>query len=258
MNLKMVVVVLAAAGIVVLLLLVAQTDTPSNTVPNIPERSVSRDESVTASLPSAYQCEDDVVLSVDFAPSGESLTLTTPAGEDVSLAQRAAASGAQYENLDGNIVLYTQGDEAFLEELGEVSVTGCTATYGDRDRAADKIHNPLIGRSWEWTETVYEDGATVSPDRPYTFIINFADKTRMSALTDCNNLLGTYELGDDQTITFSEMTSTSISCTDSQEDTFQEMLQQTSSWRMVDDQLRLNLQDDGGSIIFAETEVIMQ
>lgn len=256
MNLKMVFVVLSALALVALVVVLIQTEPVSDPLPKDDLQAEANGVSETSTWPIAYECADDVTLEVDFDTSGDSLLLVTPANEEISLSKQTAASGVQYENLDGNIVLHVRDDETFLEEMGQVNVSGCEPVFEDLSNQEGSLHNPLADTSWEWVETVYADETVTTPRRANTFILNFVDQQRMSALTDCNNMMGSYELDTDQTLRFSELASTMMYCEDSQEEEFAGALQATERWRIIDDQLVLSLEDEEGSIIFDATEVI--
>lgn len=69
-----------------------------------------------------YQCSDDRSFQAEYGLEMATLELE---GERVMLPQIPAASGARYS--DGEITLFTRGNEAFIEVGGEIVYQDCVA-----------------------------------------------------------------------------------------------------------------------------------
>ena len=69
-----------------------------------------------------YKCEAGKQLVVQYLDGGKSAMIYFPERE-FRLDPVAAASGARYSN--GRTTLYTQGDEAFLEDAGQRTHADC-------------------------------------------------------------------------------------------------------------------------------------
>jgi membrane-bound inhibitor of C-type lysozyme len=73
----------------------------------------------------AYLCAHDAILAAGFSEGQATVVLDD--GRVFTLEQTASASGVRYANTDDQIVFFTKGDEAFLEENGIATYTGCMA-----------------------------------------------------------------------------------------------------------------------------------
>jgi len=69
-----------------------------------------------------YKCETGKELVVQYLDGGKSAMVYFPERE-FRLDPVVTASGARYSN--GRTTLYTQGDEAFLDEAGQRTHAGC-------------------------------------------------------------------------------------------------------------------------------------
>ena len=104
------------------------------------------------------------------------------------------------------------------------------------------------GTSWEWQFSSFQDGTRV--DAPLgKFIFVFEPNARVSSLTDCNTVSSSY-LGDGELLTFSPFLSTKMFCEKSLEATYLEHLGMVTSFYITDNELRFNLNQDEGVMIF--------
>ena len=213
---------------------------------------------LTSSEDLVFLCADDRTVTLTLAADDTSYTLVTPSGEVVIVREQATPTGERFENLDGNIIWQSSGEQAFLQELGVVTASECVPKEPATTRPNGSTHNQLADTSWEWQGVTYSDGESVTPEQSEFFILNFTNSTGMSALTDCNSIRGTYRLGEQRSIEFANLSSTRMFCEDSQEDVFQEVLQEAESWRRVDDRLELFLAGGVGTSTFAVSDVIVQ
>ena len=114
---------------------------------------------------------------------------------------------------------------------------------------ADPNKMTLGMKTWNWVNTKYSNGTTVTP-KTNKFALTFkADKT-FSATTDCNGVGGEYTVKGNK-ITFTKMMSTLMFCEGSQEQDYSKMLDQVESYMFTSKgELVLNLKLDTGSMIF--------
>ncbi|PSB61352.1 hypothetical protein C7B61_16065 [filamentous cyanobacterium CCP1] len=94
--------------------------------------------------PITFVCDDDMTFQAEFTPEQAELTL-----EDATLIleQIPAASGAQYS--DGQTLLATRGDAAFIEVDGEMLYENCLAQTD-----AAEAEESSVERSAQTVETV--------------------------------------------------------------------------------------------------------
>ncbi|MCI0597760.1 META domain-containing protein [Candidatus Parcubacteria bacterium] len=117
-------------------------------------------------------------------------------------------------------------------------------------RAGEAVDERLTKSSWQWKETVYSNDETVRPKNPAQFQLTLGEDGRFSAMTDCNNLLGTYD-ADGSEVEFEDIASTKKYCEGSQEAAFTTMLSQAQGYLFNSaGHLVLVMRLDSGSIIF--------
>lgn len=117
-------------------------------------------------------------------------------------------------------------------------------------REANTARMKLGTKRWNWVKTVYGDGNEVKPARVNRFTISFQGGQKFSAGTDCNSVAGSY-FTLKRAITFKDLVSTQMFCSNSQEREFVQMLNQTQSYFFTPKgQLIFNLKYKKGSFIF--------
>jgi heat shock protein HslJ len=122
------------------------------------------------------------------------------------------------------------------------------ADSADVEESIDSYQSPLQGSSWIWDGIIDKDGKTTfTPRRPEAYMLQFTD-TRISSRTDCNTIGGIYRV-EGQTIVISEMMSTLMYCEDSDETIYSSSLSTVSTYKEVDDNLYL-IMEDGTSLLF--------
>lgn len=162
-----------------------------------------------------------------------------------------------------DVSLITVGNE--YEVRGEVSEDGSIVPCTSADHflrpapivvdgfegEADPTRMSLTMKSWEWIQSTYKDGRTLSPKKPGVFSITFAGaEKRFSVRTDCNSMGGSYVTGADRALALSEMFSTKMYCEGSQEMEFAQALQEVASYRFTSrGELVLELASGSGSIV---------
>ena len=105
------------------------------------------------------------------------------------------------------------------------------------------VKNELVDKGWMWIGTYNSDGGVEEPEQPSDFVLRFNGDGQFSATTDCNNLMGNYEL-DNGVIKFSQIASTKKAClSDTKEIEFTNMLSKVSKATIEDKTLKLHLSD---------------
>ncbi len=120
----------------------------------------------------------------------------------------------------------------------------------DFEGEADPSRMSLDMKSWVWTKTQMNDGATKTPKKSDAFTLNFTNDGGVSITTDCNRMSGTYKV-DGNTLTFSSLMSTKMYCEGSQEQDFAKALAQVATFFFTSKgELVLELKMDSGSMTF--------
>jgi heat shock protein HslJ len=136
------------------------------------------------------------------------------------------------------IIIYDQ-------ESGELAMVA-----QDFEGEADPAVMTLGMKSWVWKKTLYNNDTSFEPQKFGIFTMTFGDDRRVQIGTDCNRMQGAYNV-DSKQIEFTDIISTRMFCEDSQEQLFEGMLKNVSSYFFTSrGQLILELQFDSGSMIF--------
>ncbi len=114
---------------------------------------------------------------------------------------------------------------------------------------AQKVESPLLGNAWVWQRTEKADGSTVKPDGE-SFVLSFLPTEQYTSSTDCNALSGTFVV-DKEVLSLSPAIATKMYCEGSLETAYTNDLMLTDSFVIDEDLLRLNLNRDNGTMIFA-------
>jgi len=114
---------------------------------------------------------------------------------------------------------------------------------------ADPARMTLTMKEWTWIRTLYNNDTTVVPSEPGAFTLDFGNDGKLAATTDCNRMMGSYT-SEGNTLSFSQLASTRMYCTDSQEDQFAGMLANVASFLFTPKgELVLELKFDSGHIL---------
>lgn len=172
-----------------------------------------------------------------------------------------SGSGAKYESADGKVVFWEHQGDGLLEVDGQTLVPGAklVADTPDQDGLSSSTEatmspaeRALAAHPWLWRETTYTASDPIAPIEPEAFRLTFMDENRFSATTDCNDVMGNYEVGDG-TLALTQMASTKMACPDktTQEEAFTAMLASTTGYALeVDGTLALTLSDKAGIMVF--------
>src|SRR3989344_1155561 len=108
----------------------------------------------------------------------------------------------------------------------------------------------LVAAFFALNSYIYNDGREVVPKKPEAFTLTFGNDGKFSATTDCNSMGGSYTAKND-TISFGEMYSTLMFCTDSQETEFSQLLGNIGGYHFTSrGELIFNLKFDSGTVVF--------
>jgi membrane-bound inhibitor of C-type lysozyme len=110
-------------------------------------RGAERDEDVVEAWVArqvTFVCDDNLTFEVEFTPEQATVLM---ADEALVLSQIPSASGAQYS--DGQTLLATRGDAAFVEVEGEMVYENCLAQAETPEGAERAIEESSVERSQE-------------------------------------------------------------------------------------------------------------
>jgi heat shock protein HslJ len=115
---------------------------------------------------------------------------------------------------------------------------------------SDASKMTLTMKTWNWVNTIYNNGSTTIPKIQDKFKLTFTKPNRFSASTDCNGVGGEYIVTGNK-IVFDKMMSTLMYCDNSQEGEFSKALGEVSSFHFTGKgELVLDLKYDSGSMLF--------
>lgn len=115
---------------------------------------------------------------------------------------------------------------------------------------ADPTRMSLSMKTWEWQESLYNDGRIVTPATPGAFTLRFAEDGSVAVGTDCNNVGGIYLVAGDR-LTFTDMRTTLMYCESSQEADFLKLLEDTIVYHFTSrGELIFDLKFDSGTVRF--------
>ncbi len=121
-------------------------------------------------------------------------------------------------------------------------------------REIQTLPEGVTTHAWQWVETRYRFAGTERPELPEAFGLTWPEPGRVAVQTDCNSMMGSYQLDETGTLQFSEFATTLMYCEGSQEQMFAAMLQAVRGYEHTDDELRLILADQAGYMVFAVRE----
>ena len=161
-----------------------------------------------------------------------------------------SASGARYVNEDEDMVLWNKGDEVTITKGDEDLFFGITKSAN-----ADESNSGLGAYTWVWEETEMNDDTIVKPETAGKFTLTFNEaEGTVGGTTDCNGFGGSYKVGEGKTIDFGDdFFMTQMYCEGSQENEFQNMVKDSTSFMFNDEgDLVLLLKYDSGSVVFSK------
>lgn len=124
------------------------------------------------------------------------------------------------------------------------------ASDGQPDQASVPAVKSLMAKSWQWVSTTESNGTKLVPTNASKFSLSFATDGVFSSTTDCNSVNGKYTVKGD-TILFSNMMSTKMFCSGSQETNYTQILENAQTFKILPDgTLRIDLKFGSGYAIF--------
>ena len=119
--------------------------------------------------------------------------------------------------------------------------TDSTVSVGDNSQNAPaEVNNPLVEKYWKLVELMGEPVAAGESGKE-PFLILKAHENRANGNFGCNTFVGSYELGVENRIKFSQLASTMMMCPNMEiEGKFSEVLKMTDSYYIDGDNLTLN------------------
>jgi|GEM_PF-1812642 len=187
---------------------------------------------------------DDKQFTVQYNEDGSWARVSLD-GAQYELMSVVSASGARYANQDESVVFWEHQREAILEINGETIFEGAKLVENN-DFTMTSTGFSLEGTKWQWQGTEYEDGEIVEPNMPEEFILYFMEEGRFSSKTDCNTVMGTFDIKGDN-LSFGQMASTKMACPDeqTQEELYTAMLIDAKTIEVNDAEDRLDIGIDG-------------
>ncbi len=186
---------------------------------------------VNATTKEYYNEDGSEVVKIEYV--GDLARLNGTNYQDVILRQVVSASGAKYEGANG-LSIWSKGEEVRIETPQQVQFKGIekivavvpeptpeeTPVVESVPEASSTIvTSDLLGKSWILRSAVStaEEDLLTGDLAPFT--LTFTSETAVSGETDCNNFGGEYSVIAG-TLTLTNLVSTLMACTDSQESTF--------------------------------------
>jgi heat shock protein HslJ len=107
----------------------------------------------------------------------------------------------------------------------------------------------LTSKTWTWVSALYNDGREIRPNDPSAFTLTLMGG-KFSATTDCNRMGGIYTLNQSE-ISFSDIFSTKMYCSGSQESDFAKLLESAQIYHFTSNgELVFDLKFDSGTVTF--------
>ncbi len=104
-------------------------------------------------------------------------------------------------------------------------------------------------KQWEWVETINANGSKTYPTESGNFTVNLQAAGVFNATADCNVVGGVYKTTGTNSIEFSEMKGTGLSCSRSNESVFWKIFEDAQSYTFnASSQLVLNLGSNGTAV----------
>lgn len=135
-------------------------------------------------------------------------------------------------------VKYNVGNERIEVVTKDVSVTKAISNVS------------LTTKKWEWVKTQMNNDVLITPKKSGLFTLSFSRNGDINIGTDCNSMGGKYKT-DGSNITFSQMMSTMMYCSDSQEQDFSKAINNVKSYMFTSsNELILEMKMDSGTMLF--------
>ena len=144
-----------------------------------------------------------------------------------------------------------QGDE--LNLLDADGVIAVAAFAQAPVAAAGGSASAVVGKSWAWQGTLYNNDTELKPDDPSVYTLELTEDGQVLVRADCNSLAGEYTLSEDGTIAIELPTDALSDCGEaSPADEFVNDLNNAAIYFLSDGALYIDLKFDTGTMQFAE------
>ncbi len=171
---------------------------------------------------------------------GDSVAQMQSEDENIPFAITVSASGARYENVDRQLILWNKGTELVLYQGEEILFKGRDVTR------VEQLDTEIL-TTWV-LQSVEKDNEGVKFKNSNKFSLTFANG-QVSGTTDCNTLSGTYTFRHG-VVTFGPLVMTKKFCTGSEEKKFTELLSVPYTVAIVTEPFSmLTLSNDTTSIV---------
>lgn len=129
-----------------------------------------------------------------------------------------------------------------------VALTGMLAVGCGGQGKAD--YDALVANGWQLKEIIAVDSSyTILPERPVTVV--FSDSSTVSGFAGCNGFFGTFSTIGQSEIIIEPKGRTMAMCPDIEfEDRFMALLEQVTSYTVLDGKLSLNDTENGMTLLF--------
>lgn len=162
--------------------------------------------------------------------------------DGVELRSAIAASGARYVNEELDLELWNRGDSVTISKSGQQVFAGNQGGLTDSDRLDEDV--------FVWQATTIND-EVIEPVKKDAFTIDF-DGDRVSGTTDCNGFSGSYEVGENNTLSFGPLAMTKMFCEGSQEAEFVAPLADVRSFFFAGSGALVLELEGGGTMLFGK------
>jgi len=191
---------------------------------------------IAANINGEYQGTDTILLGDRIAPQNTSIV------DNKALINYAVRNPGEDFTIQPSLgkSLYLQFDPENLQLIYiEPNFSG----------EADPQRMQLEMQTWNWIRTISEN-EIITPKKEKVFTLSFGDNQMFSATTDCNSILGHYEVVENK-IFFTNVAATMMACENSQEAEFSKIFAKEQSFFFTGKgELIFNLPLDSGSAVF--------
>lgn len=197
-----------------------------------------------------YTCTGNIKIATAFETgNSDILELSLPDSGPMLLSRADSTTGSKFESSTG-IIFWEKDGTAFVEKNDEGLYEDCKVITNISEAETEVVATPVINElnnsQWLWIETTDEAGTSLKPNQPDDFVLTFAEANRFSANTDCNNIGGSFVVGEGGALVFSEIVATEMACEgETREQAFVEQLGAVVSYSVTDSELILTVLFDG-------------
>ncbi len=208
--------------------------------------------SVEANVVTALYTNDLYTVEALFDNDEDTVTFTEESLGTVTLPRAISASGARYANEDESIVFWEHQGELTITSGEEDVFVGVLVKVDGEDVQSSYLmtsDHPILG-SWVWQSAVTSEDVEIVPTKVEAFVLTFEEDGSVHSTTDCNNLMGQYEVVSDTNLAFGNLASTQMFCDGAEEDAYVAELIKVVTYEVEGDTLTLGTA--GGVMTFVK------